>query len=414
MTLHSAEPLIVIVGAGHAGGTAAALLRQYGWQGGIVLVGEEPEPPYQRPPLSKAWLKNESTVQSLALKPPEFYSASMIDLRLRSRAAAIDRAAKVVMLDDGQRLIYDHLILATGSRLRKLVVPGLDPARTLELRTMADADRIKAELAPGKRLAVVGGGYIGLEVAASARAIGCEVTVVEREERLLARVSSPPIAHFVADYHRARGVTIELGASIVSAEHGSACSLMLTDGRAIACDAVLVGIGVQANDDLARTAGLDCRDGIVVDLDARTDDPAIHAIGDCSLRPQPIYQRSARIESVPNAIEQAKQAAAHICGRARPAPEVPWFWSDQYDLRLQMAGLADEVARLVTRSAPAATGSPPQFSVFHLTADGRVQSVEAVNATTDYMAGRVMIAKRVQVDPNKLADISNPIKSFMA
>ncbi len=402
----------MIVGAGHAGGSAAALLRQYGWKGPITLVGEEPVAPYQRPPLSKAWLKGEADGASLALRPASFYAAGAIELRLATTARAIDRAARTVALDTGETLPYDHLILALGARARQLDIPGRDLAGVLELRTVADADRLKAALGPGRRLAVIGGGYIGLEAAASARALGAEAVVIEREDRLLARVACATLSDFFAGLHRARGVQFVLSATVEAIEGsaGRVSGVRLADGQLLACDAVLIGVGAVANDALARAAGLACEGGVVVDLAARTSDPAIFAIGDCTHRPLPLYRRMARLESVPNALEQAKQAAAALCGRNPPAPEVPWFWSDQYEVRLQIAGLPFEATDMVVRGDPAAG----PFAVFHLDADSTLLAVEAVNAATEFMAGRVMVGKRVKIAREKLTDMSLSMKDLAA
>jgi 3-phenylpropionate/trans-cinnamate dioxygenase ferredoxin reductase component len=404
---------IVIAGAGHAGGSAAAFLRQFGWTGQITLIGEEPLPPYQRPPLSKAWLKGEASADSLALRPPKYYSGNGIDLRLGQRVTSIDRAARNVILDTNEILKYSHLILALGSRLRKLPVPGADLPGVMELRTAADADRIKAALKPGMRLAVVGGGYIGLEVAASARALGAAVTVVEREERLLARVASPGLSHFFQATHAAKGVEILLGANVAVLEGdsgGGVAAVRLADGRRIACDAAIVGVGALANDAIAAAAGLECSDGVMVDLATRTSDARIFAIGDCTRRPLPHYQKIARLESVPNALEQARQAASVICGRPAPAPEVPWFWSDQYDVKLQMAGMPFDVAATVTRGDPAAA----KFAIFLLDQAGAVQAVEAINAAPEFMAGRQLIANRKIIAPEQLTNPAISMKELLA
>lgn len=402
---------VVIIGAGHAGGSAAAFLRQFGWTGPILLVGEEPIIPYQRPPLSKAWLKGEATAESLSLKPADFYRQANIDLRLATRALAIDRTARRIELQNGDRLPYDHLVLALGSRSRKLPVPGADLEHVLELRTAADADRIKAALKPGCRLTIIGGGYIGLEVAASARALGLAVTVIEREARLLARVASPELSQFYERVHRAQGVEVLLGANVAALDgnaNGSVAGVQLGDGRRIACDVALVGVGALANDELARAAGLDCNDGIIVDESARTSDPSIWAIGDCTRRPLQHYGRTARLESVPNALEQSKVAAGVLCGRALPAPEVPWFWSDQYGVKLQMAGLPFDVAQTVVRGDTASG----RFAIFHLDAADAVRAVEAINAAAEFMGGRVLIASRKPVHARLLADANVTMKEM--
>jgi 3-phenylpropionate/trans-cinnamate dioxygenase ferredoxin reductase subunit len=403
---------IVIAGAGHAGGSAAAMLRQLGWAGAITLIGEEPLPPYQRPPLSKAWLKGEATAESLALRPAKFYPDATIDLRLDTRVTGIDRSAKTVALSDGGALPYDTLILALGARARRLPLPGAGLDGVLELRSAADADRLKAALHPGARLAVIGGGYIGLEAAASARALGAEVTVIERESRVLARVACPILSDFFQTFHRGQGVTIEVDAQVSALEgrDGRVTGVRLGDGRLIPSDAALIGVGAVANDELAREAGLSCQNGIVVDLAARTSDPAICAIGDCTSRPLPLYDRVGRLESVPNALEQAKQAAASICGKPAPAPEVPWFWSDQYDLRLQIAGMPFDATEIAVRGDVEAG----KFALFHLTADGTVQAVEAVNAATEFMGGRRIIQRRKRLTRARIEDMSVSMQELAA
>jgi 3-phenylpropionate/trans-cinnamate dioxygenase ferredoxin reductase subunit len=403
---------VVIAGAGHAGGSAAAMLRQLGWTGAITLVGEEPLPPYQRPPLSKAWLKGEADAESLALRPAKFYPDATIDLRLGTCVTGINRTAKTVALSDGGTLTYDFLILALGARARRLPLPGMELDGVLELRTAADADRLKAALHPGARLAVIGGGYIGLEAAASARALGADVIVIERESRVLARVACPILSEFFQTFHRAQGVTIEVDAQVLALEgaDGRIIGVRLGDGRLIPCDAALIGVGAVANDELARAAGLTCQNGIVVDLAARTDDLAIFAIGDCTSRPLPLYERTGRLESVPNALEQAKQAAAMICDKPAPAPEVPWFWSDQYDLRLQIAGIPFDTSEIVVRGDVAAA----KFALFHLQRDGTVQAVEAVNAAPEFMGGRRIIARRKRLTRARIEDMSISMQELAA
>lgn len=403
---------IVIAGAGHAGGSAAALLRQFGWQGRITLIGEEPIPPYQRPPLSKAWLKGEATAESLTLRPAKFYPDASIDLRLSTSVTAIDRTAKTVTLSHGSSLSYDYLILALGARARRLALPGAALDGVLELRSVADADRLKAALQPDAKLAVIGGGYIGLEAAASAQGLGAAVTIIEREARVLARVACPILSDFFQTFHRDQGVTIEVDAQVAALEgnEGRVAAVRLNDGRLIPCDAALVGVGAVANDELARDAALTCNNGIVVDLAARTDDPAIFAVGDCTSRPLPLYERMGRLESVPNALEQAKQAASLICGKPPPVPEVPWFWSDQYDLRLQIAGMPFDTAEIAVRGSVTAG----KFALFHLTSNGIVQAVEAVNASTEFMGGRRIIARRKRLARANIEDMSITMQELAA
>jgi 3-phenylpropionate/trans-cinnamate dioxygenase ferredoxin reductase subunit len=278
----------------------------------------------------------------------------------------------------------------------------------MALRTAADAERLKAALGPGKRLAVIGGGYVGLEVAASGQALGAQVMVVEREARLLARVAAPVVSDFFQAYHAQRGVSFALGSSVVAiaAADGHVTGVTLDDGGALACDVVVVGVGARPNDELARAAGLSCDDGVVVDHDARTADPRVFAIGDVTRRPMPLYDLMFRLESVPNALEQAKQAACALTGRPRPPAETPWQWSDQYDLKLQIAGYPFGVDRLLVRGDPASA----KFAVFHLQGD-LVQAVEAVNAPAEFMAGRQLIGNRRPVDPARLVDLAVSMKA---
>jgi 3-phenylpropionate/trans-cinnamate dioxygenase ferredoxin reductase subunit len=402
---------VIIVGAGHGGGTAAALLRQFAYQEPITLIGEEAPPPYQRPPLSKAWLKGETDEESLTLKPASFYAESGIELITGAKVAAIDRAAREVQLVDGRRRTYDRLILATGAVPRRLAIPGAERDGVMVLRSIADAEDLKAKLGPGKRLAVIGGGYIGLEVAASARHLGAEAVVIEKEPRILARVACPALSAFFTDYHRGRGVEFILGADVVAFEgaNGEVDAVRLGDGRSVACDAVLVGVGAPPADGLAAAAGLEVHGGIVVDIEARTSDPAVFALGDVTRRPMPLYGCSFRLESVANALEQARHAASAIVGRPPPALEVTWNWSDQYDLKYQFAGLPIGSDRVLIRGDP----DQAKFAVFHLKGEV-IQAVEAVNAPAEFMGGRLLIGQRRPVDRLKLADTSVSMKEVAA
>jgi 3-phenylpropionate/trans-cinnamate dioxygenase ferredoxin reductase subunit len=402
---------VVIVGAGHAGGTAAALLRQYGYAGTITIVGEEPVAPYQRPPLSKAWLKGEADAESLMLRPLTFYAEQKIELILDVKVTELDRAAKAVVLADGRRLTYETLILATGSRARPLPIPGADLKGVLSLRSAADAEELKAALGPGKRLAVIGGGYIGLEAAASGRALGAEVVVLEREPRILARVACEVLSSFFQSYHEARGVKFELGAAIEAfvGEAGKITGVRLADGRVIPCDEALVGVGALPNEELAKAAGIDCQNGVIVDESARSSDPSVFAIGDVTHRPLPLYDRMFRLESVANALEQAKQAASAIAGRPQPPHEVTWNWSDQYDIKLQLAGIAFDSDDILVRGDPAAA----KFAVFHLKGDV-IRAVEAVNAPAEFMGARQLIGSGKPIDRAKLANPTISMKEVAA
>lgn len=399
----SIDSRIVIIGAGHAGGALAAQLREYGHRGSLCVIGDEAHIPYQRPPLSKAVLKGAANIDSLFLKNAGFYEDHDIEVRTGQAVAAIDRAARQVELACGETLPYDFLVLATGARPRQLTVPGAGLENILALRGIEDAQRLKDALQPGRRLAIVGGGYIGLEVAASARALGLEVTVIEREARLLARVASAPLAEFFERLHKQQGVQIIRNACLSHLEGDTrVAAAHLEDGRRIDCDVALVGVGAQPRDELARAAGLHCENGVVVDGDARTSDPAIFAIGDLSWRPLPVYgERMFRLESVPNALEQARQVACAIVGKPRPAAEVPWFWSDQYEVKLQIAGLSFDADRQVVRGDP----DQGKFAVYHLRGD-RVMAVEAASSPLDFIAGKQFILSQAAVSTEKLADMS--------
>jgi 3-phenylpropionate/trans-cinnamate dioxygenase ferredoxin reductase subunit len=388
------------------------LLRLYGFEGSIVLVGEEPAAPYQRPPLSKAYLKSEAELDALELKGADFYREHAIELQTGVRALRLDRDRREVLLSDGGALAYDICILATGARPRRLEVPGADLAGVLALRTLADADLLKDALRPGARLAVVGGGYVGLEAAAAARALGAEAVVIERENRVLARVACPELSGFYQDRHRAEGVDFRLSAEVAGFEAGAdgrVVAVRLADGERMPCTAALVGVGAIPNDELAREAGLPCPNGVEVDENARTGDPAIYAIGDVSWRPLPMYGRPFRLESVPNALEQAKQAAAAIVGKPRPPEETPWFWSDQYDVKLQIAGVAFDADEVLVRGLPA----EGRFAVFHLQGEV-IRAVEAVNAPAEFLAGRQLIARRTPVNKSALRDPAVSMKAVAA
>jgi 3-phenylpropionate/trans-cinnamate dioxygenase ferredoxin reductase component len=299
---------------------------------------------------------------------------------------------------------YDILILATGAKARRLPIPGIDLDKVYELRTLTHARVLYDVLTPDTHLVIVGGGWIGLEVASSARAAGIDVTVLEREERLLARVASNELSRHLTDYHLNAGTKIMTSAQVSGFEAGarrSVASVSLGDGRAIACDRVLVGVGAVADDDLARAAGLECENGVVVDERARTSDPQVYAVGDMTRRPLGFYEGRFRLESIPSAVEQARQAAASILGKPGPSPEVPWFWSDQFDLKIQIAGLLIEPDAVTIRS----DGDGKKLALFH-TREGRLVAVESVNAPAEFMAGKRMIRERLALDLDALGDAS--------
>ncbi|MGH6875812.1 MAG: NAD(P)/FAD-dependent oxidoreductase [Rhizomicrobium sp.] len=397
---------IVIIGAGQAGAQAVATLRAEGFDGPLAIIGDERFPPYQRPPLSKAYLAGTFEGERLFLKPAAFYAEANCELILGVAATAIDRDARTIVLADGRVFAYDKLLIATGSRVRRIPVAGADLDGIFYLRGIADVDALRAAFAKGARLAVVGGGYIGLEVAAVAVRHGLEVTVFESLDRVMARAVSPEISAFYERVHREAGVRFQLRTGVEAFEGSERLAAVRAGGASHPAELALVGIGIVPNVELAKDAGLACDDGIVVDHCAQTADPAIFAAGDCTRH---VGRDGAliRLESVQNAIDQAKHAALALLERPTPYREVPWFWSDQYDLKLQIAGLAREGDELVRRGDTAAR----KFAVFHLRG-GRVAAVEAVNAAPEYIVGRKLIAGGVSVAPARLADSSIPMKSM--
>ena len=397
---------IVIIGAGQAAIQAVESLRKEGFDGTITMVGDEAYPPYQRPPLSKAYLLGKFERERLFLKSDAFYTEGHCELLVNTTAMAIHRADRVVELSDGRKLPYDKLLLTTGAEVRKLRCPGADLPGIHYLKTIADVDGLQAVFEPGKRIAIVGGGYIGLEVAAVAAKRGLDVTVFEAMDRLMARAVSPQLSAFYADEHRKAGVTLELNTGVEEIGGHGKVEWVRAGGLTYDADIVLVGIGVIPRDELAKGCGLAVTDGIVVDQNARTGDPHIWSAGDCT-RHVGREGHEIRLECVQNAIDQAKHAALAMMGRPKTYSEVPWFWSDQYDLKLQIAGLARPTDTLVQRGDPAGR----KFAVFHLR-DGKVAAVEAVNAAPEYMIGKKLIAEGKPVDAARLADLSVPMKTL--
>lgn len=399
---------ILIIGAGQAAAQAVATLKAEGFAGQITVVGDEAFPPYQRPPLSKAYLSGKLERERLFLKPDAFYAEANCELLLGASATAIDRAAKTVALSDGRILAYDKLLLATGTRVRKIKVPGADLPGVHYLRSIADVDLLRPALAPGKKLAVVGGGYIGLEVAAVAVKLGLEVTVFEALDRLMARAVSPQLSAFYEKEHRDAGVRFLLETGVQAFDGQESLEAVRAGGQVYPADIALVGIGVVPNVELASAAGLACDDGILVDTYCTSvSDPAIFAAGDCT-RHHGRDGQQIRLECVQNAIDQAKHAALAMVGKPTPYSEVPWFWSDQYDLKMQIAGLARPGDRLVQRGDPANR----KFAIFHLR-DGKVAAVEAVNAAPEYIVGRKLIAEGTPMTAERLADTSIAMKNIV-
>ncbi len=390
---------IVVVGAGQAGVQAVDSLRREGYRGPLVLIGAEAAAPYQRPPLSKKYLAGELPAERLALRQPSFYSDQQIELILGNAALHLDRRAQRLILADGRELGYGQLLLCLGASARRLDCPGAQLAGVHYLRGIADADALGAALQARPRVVIVGGGYIGLETAASCRTLGCEVTVLEMGERLMGRVVAPVVSHFFAAEHTRQGIRIVCGKRIVRLTGTTAVTgVECADGSHYPADLVIVGVGGQAVTGLAAAAGLACDDGILVDADCRTSDPLIFAAGDCCNFPGPAGQRR-RLESVDNAFEQAKVAAQNLLGGDTRYARTPWFWSDQFDLKLLIVGLAAGHDTVVVRGSPA----DRSFSVCYLR-DGVLIALEAVNQAKDYMAARKLIDAGTRLDPQRLAD----------
>jgi 3-phenylpropionate/trans-cinnamate dioxygenase ferredoxin reductase subunit len=397
----------VVVGAGHAGGTLVALLRQQSHTGQITLLGAEPHPPYHRPPLSKKYFSDD---YEQLLRPIDFYRSQNIDVQLSKTVTLIDRAARRVVTSDCDTFSYDHLVLATGAAARPLAVPGCTLGGILSLRTLDDAIELRKTMAAARRLVIIGGGYVGLEVAAEAVAHGhVEVTVVEREDRILARVASAEFSQLIHQQHARRGTDILTGTDVVGFvgdRHDVVRAVQLSDGRELECDAALIGVGAIPRDELARDCGIDCDGGIFVDEFARTSDPSIFAIGDVTMRPLAGHPHRIRLESIPSAVEQAKQAAAAITGAPAPKSEVAWFWSDQFDLQLKIAGLVRPTRPAIVRGDT----DSGKFALFHLGADDHLAAVETSNAAALFMAGKKMIGNDSLVDAAMLADAAVDVR----
>lgn len=404
----------IVVGGGHAGAELSLQLREQGWPGEIVLFGDEAGYPYHRPPLSKAFMSGAVAAGQLSIRPPAAYEKAQVRVATGVPVVSIDTAGHRVTLADGSQHVYAALALATGARARTLRLAGLDagqpPGNLFTLRTLADAQAIRAHCQAGARLVIVGAGYIGLELAASAIALGVRVTVLEALPRVLARVAGEELAEFVTRTHRAAGVDLRLGVQLsaaVTRRDGSWLEAVeCSDGTRIELDFLVAGIGVEPNVELARTAGLALDDGIVVDELARTSAPDVVAAGDCTRHPSALYGRSVRLESVPNALEQARTAAATLAGKSRPYRQAPWFWSDQFDLKLKSVGLLTGHDRTVVRGDPASRS----FSVFYLRGD-RVLAVDTVSNSPDFLAAKRIVGEDLRIAPELLGDASQPLKN---
>lgn len=398
---------IVIVGAGQAAGQAAAVLRQEGYEENIMILGDEEHPPYQRPPLSKQYLAGEQGLDRVYIRPEKFYGDKQIEVRTGVHVDSIDPTHNTVTTHDGQTITWDKLLLTTGSRPRILEVPGNNLGGIHYLRTIADVDAIRREMATAKSLVIVGGGYIGLEVASVAVKAGLEVTVVETEERILQRVTTPEMSEYYHRLHTERGVNILTNTMVTGFQGDGSVEGVLADDRVIDADLVIIGIGIIPNVELAQAAGLEWDNGIIVDEHCRTSAPDIYAAGDCTNHPNPAAGgKRLRLESVPNAMEQARVAAINMCGGDKIYDAIPWFWSDQYELKLQMVGFSSDGDTQVLRGDKDAN----EFAIFYLK-DGAVVAVDAVNSPREFMVCKQLYGK--PVDTDKLADPDVDLKTLI-
>ena len=403
---------VVIVGSGHGGAQAAIALRQAGFTGTVAMVSRDRDLPYERPPLSKEYLAGEKPFERIMVRPAGFWRERSIDLLLGRNVDSVHPELKEVELGGGERMGYGALIWAAGGDPRRLDRDGADMDGIHAIRNRADTDRIRADLAAGaRRVVVIGGGYIGLEAAAVLVSLGCEVTVIEQQDRLLARVAGEELSEFYAAEHRRKGVDIRLGADVERLEGagGRLASITLTDGETIPCDMAIVGIGIVPSIGPLITAGAAGANGVDVDERCRTSLPDVYAIGDCAAHANPYAENEViRLESVQNAHDMAKVAALTICGEEARYDSVPWFWSNQYDLRLQTVGFNKDYDETVLRGDPAER----KFSVVYLRG-GRVAALDCVNRTADYAQGRKLVEARAEVDPAMLADIEIPLKQML-
>jgi len=399
---------MVIIGAGHAAGQTAASLRQEKYDGPITIIGDEPHVPYQRPPLSKQYLAGEQGIERVYLRPEKFYHDKEITLKLGVTATAIDREDKTVSLDNGETLAYDKLIISTGSRPRILNIEGSTLDGIHYLRTIADVDAIRAEMTAGKNLVIVGGGYIGLEVASVGVTQGLNVHVLEMESRILQRVTTPEMSHFYQNLHEGHGVHLHTDTVVTGfSGNGRIEKVLCGDDAAFDADLVIVGIGIIANVELAEAAGLECDNGIVVDDHCRTSDPDIYAAGDCTNHPNALLDRRLRLESVPNAMEQARTCAVNVLGGDKTYASYPWFWSDQYELKLQMVGFSADGDEHIVRGDI----KENKFAVFYLK-NGKVVAADAVNSPKEFMVCKQLIGK--EVDPALLVNPATDLKELLA
>ena len=401
---------VLIIGAGQAAAQTATSLRQGGFEGKVTIIGDEPALPYQRPPLSKAYLKGELEQERLFFKNEEWYAAQNIEVLKETKATSVDVTKNTAKTNNGKTISFDHLVFATGSRNRQLPMDGADLDNVFGLRDLADVDALRPYVGPDKNLVIIGAGYIGLETAAVARTLGTNVTVLELADRVLARVTSPTISGFYESLHKGHGVTIKTSCSTASinGKDGAVESVTLSTGEVLPCDALLIGIGILPNIEVAAETAVKCEDGILVDEDGRTNLPHVYAAGDCAKRRIMPYDRMGRLESVHNAIEQGKQVAAAIMGKPAPKLDCPWFWSDQYDVKLQIAGLSTNFDNSVIRGDI----EENKFAVFYFKDDILI-AADAINSAPEFMTAKRLITAQAKVPPEWLADSEHSLKEIM-
>ena len=400
----------LIIGASHAAAQACVSLRQGGWSGEITVVGDEPNLPYHRPPLSKDFLSGQKDISDILIRPADAYKSADITMMLGTRIAAINPDEKTAITESGETLSFSKLILTTGARIRRLPVPGQDLPHVYYLRDTQDVLAIKADVRAGKQAVIIGGGYIGLETAASLRKQGMEVTVLEAMDRILQRVTAPQLSAFYKRVHTEEGVKIleNVGATEI-VETNDGLAVKTGDGQSLPADMVIIGIGVIPNTELAAEAGLTVGNGIEVDEFCQTSHADVYAAGDVTWHHNPIYDRHIRLESVPNATEQAKVCADHINGKEKPYNSLPWFWSDQFDLKLQIAGLSTDYDDIIIRGDIEGSRS---FAAYYFKGD-KLLAVDAVNAPRDFMMTRMALTKGKTLDKAILRDPEAELKSAM-
>ena len=401
----------VVIGASHAAAEFVSALRKEGWEGDITVFGEETHLPYHRPPLSKTFLLGKQTIDNILIRNSDLYERLNVNFVLGRRVLEINRIKKQIVLDDGTRFGYDKLAICTGSRVRKLDIKGGDLEGIYYLRTVDDVRSIQAVIRPKQKALILGGGYIGLEMAASLKKIGLSVTLLELAPRLLERVAAPELSDFFARIHKEEGINIHCGKTVCSFEYVEDRVIKATclDGSVYTADFAVVGVGILPNIELAEEAGLQIQNGIVVDQYARTSDQDIVAAGDCTNHPNDLLDCSLRLESVPNAVEQAKSAAAATCGKDKVYSSVPWFWSDQYDLKLQIVGINTDYDEVILRGNYTSNRS---FVLFYLR-QGQLIGADCVNRPKEFMAVKQLFSKRLEIDVSRLSDESTLPKDFL-